>query len=269
MIAIVVCTTLALAGSNGTTTPTTPTSTTTTTAAPAAELFLMPVVVDDRALRPLGRALERRLGQALSAAGHKTMTSQDLAALFDLAAARQNMGCDDDDACAAELAGSIGAERVVTASLVQLDGRYRLDLTLSDREAARVLGRARATGRSADEVEADIDIAVGELFGQARASGPSPLVIGGAVGVGVGVVGAAVGGVLGWLALDARTTLERAGTAFDDAPGAATVADLATAHTADEQARQGWNLVGLPLVAVGSVAVVAGAGLIVAASLSE
>jgi hypothetical protein len=227
----------------------------------SAEVFLLPVRVDDQTLLPLARSLERRLGQRLSAAGHRTMTSQDLGTLLDVAAARQNAGCDDDDACIAELAGSVGAEQVVAAALSRFDDTYRLDLTLTDRQAARVLGRGRATGPTAEALENDLDNAIAVLFGDTRpaSNGPSPLLVGGAVGVGVGLLVASVGGALGARALLARGALDEAGVAFDDAPSAAGVRALRDAHVADEAARQTWNTLGLPLAAVGGVVVGAGA----------
>lgn len=123
--------------------------------------------------------------------------SGDLAALLDLDAAKQAAGC-DGAACDAELADALGAPRLLTAQMSHLGDTWVLSLTLLRRDDLAVLGRQQITrsGDSADVLLPAIADLVRDVVPQAPGTGPSPLVVGGGVAAGTGVVVGAVGGVL-------------------------------------------------------------------------
>lgn len=123
--------------------------------------------------------------------------SGDLAALLDLDAAKQAVGC-DGATCDAELADALGAPRLLTAQISHLGDTWVLSLTLLRRDDLAVLGRQQITrsGDSADVLLPAIPDLVRDVFPAAPGTGPSPLVVAGGVAAGVGVVVAAVGGLL-------------------------------------------------------------------------
>src|SRR5688572_25474332 len=104
-------------------------------------------------------ALGARIAATLSDAGVPGVIGQsELRSLLDAEARRQSVGC-DDASCAAEIAGALGAERVVVGTVTRLGGTYALQLTLLDVKNGRALARSESSGPS-----------VNALFDGARAS---------------------------------------------------------------------------------------------------
>ena len=231
---------------------------------------------------PLAQLLERELArlmaQSMARTGGEVLTSQDLAAMLDVEVARQAAGCEVDEACLAEIAGSLGADLVLTSSLYVIDGQRRLDLTLTDRSAARVQGRSAARGNDATALERALPDAVAALWSkdadgvvtdgtqEGSAAGPM-LVVTGSVLTAVGVIGVVVAGLLYGGAVSTGATLASAEAALvSDPADGDRVDDLKAAHNANAAAVEGWNTLGVTLGAVGGALVVAGVATAISAA---
>ena len=74
--------------------------------------------------------------------GVVVMSSADLRRLASLEADRFKAGCDDDASCMAELAGALGAERVLYGSLSRLGSTTTVVLSLYDAQTTKVTRRS-------------------------------------------------------------------------------------------------------------------------------
>lgn len=204
------------------------------------------------------RALERDV--AAAAARRRTVVSQqDITAMFDVEAARQAAGCDAFQAgasCLSELAGSFGADEVLTGTITAVAGETELHLVLLDSSGARVLARAqqKAPSSSPRLLREGVNSTVATLFG--APSGPHPALIGGGVAavVGLGVV------VVGLLplgqALAANGQFNSAVAASDGSRAAR--ADVFSAADERDEATTSWNQWGWLVSTIGAAGAVAG-----------
>lgn len=226
--------------------------------------------VDDRLL---GIA-ERAIVQVADDAGLETVSQQDLAAMLDIEASRQANGCEGDTACLAEIAGGLGARRVVTGTLTRLDdGSIDVDLTLLDKGGSAVAARASGTAKKPADIKAATLQAGRQLFGVEVEATPAtslrPVLLG--VGGVTTVVGLA--GLVGlWPlvtamghhedAVDAAADFERSGSASD-------FDKLAQAHTDYTSEAAAWNTWGVAAVVVGGVVATAGVVVTVMGAVAE
>jgi hypothetical protein len=158
-------------------------------------LIMNPVVATaDASLRnKLSSALAR---EAAKEPRVRVFSSSDIAQLADLAAQQQLAAC-DSDACVTEIGDAMGA-RYVLFSTVQRVGRERqLEVRLLDAHSGDIVARAAATAHDTAGVLAVADDVTREVLRTPFPPPPAytrPLVIGGVVAVGVGVIGAAAAG---------------------------------------------------------------------------
>lgn len=244
---------------------------TTTTGSHADRVFVFALKgdgVDERLLR----LAERAIIQAADDADLDPVSSQDLTAMLDIEASRQANGCEGDTACLAEIAGGLGARRIVTGTLTRLEGgAIDVALTLFDNGGTSVAARADATARRDGDLKAAALLAGHRLFGLADdaddtdddATSLRPALLGvGGVTTAVGLVG-----LVGlWPLFAALAHEDAATTAADDFARSGDASDfkaLGEAHGDFTREAAAWNSWGVGAVAVGGV--VATAGLVVLA----
>ncbi len=206
-------------------------------AAPAVDVATPTVLVlefkadvDDN---KLAHALSQQAVLALTGRSDVHVTSYaELKSAMDFEGERATAGC-DSAACAAELAGALGADEVVFGDVTRIDKLLVVGISRYDAHSGKTLGRevVRAPS-SALALERTTD-AVQRLFAGQASVNPA-MVIGAAV-VGAGVVGALVGG--GIVALATETLRSRTSSGADK--DAAFVA-----------VPIGWIVVGVSIVAV-------------------
>jgi len=228
--------------------------------------------VDERLLR----LAERAVIQAADDADLDPVSSQDLTAMLDIEASRQANGCEGNTACLAEIAGGLGAKRIVTGTLTRLDnGAIDVALTLFDNGGTSVAARADATARSDGDLKAATLLAGHRLFGLADDASDDA---GGSlrpVLLGVGGVTTAVGlaGVVGlWPFFAALAHEAEASGAADDFARTGDVEDfnaLGQAHADYTREAAAWNSWGIGAVAAGGVVVTAGVVMLVVGATAE
>lgn len=143
----------------------------------------------------------------------EVVSAGDVRKLVQLDADKSAAGC-NADSCLAELAGALGAQRVVFGSIGSLGALTVIQLSLFDTKAATAVARERIENKTPEELPTQLDGAVAALLGRASAStGPSALVTGGFIGAGAGAVVALASGAYAFV-LDDRLT--RAATSGSD-----------------------------------------------------
>ncbi|HEY1097482.1 MAG TPA: hypothetical protein VGF99_01085 [Myxococcota bacterium] len=143
----------------------------------------------------LATVVTRRLGQLEEAHRPVLHTRAELVALSTVEAERMLTGCDaDGSACFAEIANAVGARYVIGGSLGRLGDDVVVALSLIDTDTARTLSRVQAT-RPSSQVNGALVAAVDELLVpfDPPTRGVSPLVVGGGVAAGLGVVAGVLG----------------------------------------------------------------------------
>lgn len=232
-------------------------------AAPAQRVFVFAFRAEGDVDVTLVRAIERDV--ATAASRHRLVVSQqDVAAMVDVEAARQAAGCDGGASCLSELAGSFGAEEVLTGTLTSVAGETELHLVLLDSSGARVLARAQHTAPSSSPraLRDGVALATASLFGVA--SGPHPAAIVGGVVAGIGGVGVVVGLVPLAMALVANSTFEQAAGTYSTSGARSDLEPVFSAAHDRDEATTAWNGWGWVTTAIGSACVVAGVATAVA-----
>jgi len=217
----------------------------------------------------LVEALERDVAEAAAALDVDILSRQDVAALLDVDAARQAMSCTGESACLADIAGGLGARRVIAGVASLLGQEVEVALTLLDTQGATVLARASARAPVQDRpaLRAALTTATGRLFGVEPAPPPGPhpgLLIGGGIVGAVGLIGA-----VGFLplagALQATGDAEDAATRYERSGALSDLNALFTASARRDADIAAWNSWGLASVVAGAALVTGG---VVAMSVS-
>ncbi|MDF1564822.1 MAG: hypothetical protein P1V51_17400 [Deltaproteobacteria bacterium] len=108
--------------------------------------------------------LSRLCASELGALGvYQVIGDQDIAALLGLEARQQMLGCEDNGSCLAEIAGSLGAERVIYGDVSRYGQTVLLNLTLLDSGNAAALGRVSRKIEGADTLEPVLSVLSGAL----------------------------------------------------------------------------------------------------------
>ncbi len=76
---------------------------------------------------------------------YRMTTARDLSAMLGLERMKQMAGCTEDTSCLAEIAGSLGVDFLVSASVGSLEGRLVVSGRLVDVKRAAVMGRSSET----------------------------------------------------------------------------------------------------------------------------
>jgi len=219
--------------------------------APGSRVVALPLV-DDGAGPELTNTATSLTAVSLSRVpGLNVLSGDDVSAAADVEAQRQMLGC-SEASCLAEIAAALGADRMVHGRVGRLGETVVITLSLFDVRSSSALGREVVQSKDVSSLPDDIDRAVRSLTADTAAvetGGPSPLLIGGAVGVGVGGLAAGLGSVF---ALAARDTLANASSTGQEKTEAA-------------NARPLWAILTLG----GATVAVAGAGLAVAGLVVE
>lgn len=82
---------------------------------------------------------------------YRMTTARDLSAMLGLEKMKQMAGCTEDTSCLAEIAGSLGVDFLVSASVGSLEGRLVVSGRLVDVKRAAVMGRSSETVGSRGE----------------------------------------------------------------------------------------------------------------------
>ncbi|MBS2025369.1 MAG: hypothetical protein JST92_23455 [Deltaproteobacteria bacterium] len=113
-------------------------------------------------------------GEVADRRGLAPLVSADIRALLGFEKTRQNLGCDENsESCMAELAGALGVDEVVHASVAVAGAQYLITVTRLDAHKALPLGRfADSTPRDQAALVHAMRVAAWKLFGGAE---PAPL----------------------------------------------------------------------------------------------
>jgi hypothetical protein len=133
----------------------------------------------------------------------EVLSTEDLRRVSDLEASREAMGC-DESSCLSEMAGAVGAERVVFGSVGRLGDLTQVTLSVLDVDRGTMTGRQSFEVTRLDEIPARLRHAADEIFSPGAVQVPFPAA--GWAGLGVAAVGATtatVGGIL--MGADAAT----------------------------------------------------------------
>jgi hypothetical protein len=146
----------------------------------------------------------------------EVVSAGDVRKLVQLDADKQSAGC-NADSCLAELAGALGAQRVVFGSIGSLGALTVIQLSLFDTKAATAVARERIENKTPEELPTQLDNAVATLLGRAQGTGPSALVTGGFIGAGAGAVIALASGAYAFVLDDRLTHAATSGSDKHDA----------------------------------------------------
>lgn len=128
---------------------------------------------------PANAALDRQAAATLTqlaavaaseVPGTDVLSSRDIEEIVALEADKQLIGCTDESACLAEVAGALGARFVVFSQLGQLDETLVLTLNLFDADQAKSVGRTTVEGETVSALGGQVGDAVRTLVGEAAAN---------------------------------------------------------------------------------------------------
>jgi hypothetical protein len=160
-----------------------------------------------------------------------------------------------------ELAGSFGADEVLTGTLTAVAGELELHLVLLDSSGARVLARAQQSAPSSSPrvLRDGVGTAVASLFGPVAPTPTThPAAIAGGVVSAVGVAGVVVGLVPLALAFVANSTLDTAADAYASSGARSDLQHAFDAASDRDVATTSWNSWGWVATSVGGLCAVAG-----------
>lgn len=114
-------------------------------------------------------------GEVADRRGLAPLVSADIRALLGFEKTRQNLGCDENsESCMAELAGALGVDEVVHASVAVAGTQYLITVTRLDAHKALPLGRfAASTPREQAALVHAMRVAAWKLFGGAEPAIPA------------------------------------------------------------------------------------------------
>ncbi len=168
------------------------------------------------------KLLAGKLAASMGNKGLEVLTRADLRTMASLEADKAVTGCEEgSQSCLAEIAAALGTRLVVSGQVGSLDDTIFLQLSLFDSQVGRAVAREEARGKTltqlADAIPAVVDRMMAPVLGTplrddtppptAPSAGVSPMVIGGGVALGLGVVG---GGILTAVALGMDANLGKA-----------------------------------------------------------
>lgn len=100
-------------------------------------------------------------------------SSKEVQTLLGLERQKQMLGCADETACLAEVAGALGARFVLSGSLAKLGETYQLSLQTMDSTKAQPIGRSVRLAESLERLSAQLPYAVAEATGTPLPPPPS------------------------------------------------------------------------------------------------
>jgi len=136
------------------------------TLAAGSRIAVLPIAageaIPEKAAASLTETLAAELRQQ---SGGEVVTSRDLTGLLSLEKQKQALGC-GTDSCLAELAGALGAERVVSGDVAKLGESLLLQVRLLDASRARVVAQAHRRFKKGtfDDLLDALPAMVGELL---------------------------------------------------------------------------------------------------------
>ena len=131
-------------------------------------------------LRPLAgvdkgkaQAVSAYLLDALQGRGvYQVLSPDDVKALLGFQAQKQLLGCNDDSACLAQIAGSLGARRLLDGTLARIGSSVLVSINLLDTEKAEAVIRVSRRVKNATTLEPVLDVIPG-LVDQLVAGNPA------------------------------------------------------------------------------------------------
>lgn len=105
---------------------------------------------------------------------YRTVSGTEIQKLVELEGEKSALGC-DDSSCLAEVAGAMGASRVVFGRLSKLGNTLVLQLGLYDADKAEAVARKTLKAKDLDAIAASLDATVDELVGVSVEEPPAPV----------------------------------------------------------------------------------------------
>ncbi|MBI5494689.1 MAG: hypothetical protein HY904_06635 [Deltaproteobacteria bacterium] len=131
-------------------------------------VLVLPLTLDEGTSDDVARVaetVERGLARAIERQGTTTVVrSREIRERIGEAAAKQMTGC-DELSCLAELAGSLGVDRILQTRLRMRPGVWELRVSVLDRLKADVTLRRELSARSVDALLASLDTLAREVAG--------------------------------------------------------------------------------------------------------
>jgi hypothetical protein len=162
----------------------------------------------------LPKGMDKTLNEILLTEFHRSarfevLGTSDIAALLQMEEQKVMLGSCDDDSCLAELGGALGVAWMAVPSIGAVGERYVINLKLLDVSKAKVLSRVNEyVDREEDKIISGLTKAVQHLLGSLGgpiavppAAETTAIDVAPWVTLGLGVVAAGAGGVLGGLAM--------------------------------------------------------------------
>ena len=135
-----------------------------------AFLGLRPLVGVDKGK---AQAVSAYLLDALQGRGvYQVLSPDDVKALLGFQAQRQLLGCNDDSACLAQIAGFLGASRLLDGTLARIGGSILVSINLLDTGKAEAVVRVSRRVRTTSTLEPVLDVIPG-LVDQLVAGDPA------------------------------------------------------------------------------------------------
>lgn len=134
------------------------------TAAAAPPRFVAPGLRVTNLKASLAQDFTDHLAQQLVGRGLSVITSSDMQAVLGIERQRQLLGCSDDaSSCMAELAGALGADGVVTGTVVRVGKKYQVNVRIIDARSARPLALYSEQAGREDDLFGVLDLAAQAL----------------------------------------------------------------------------------------------------------
>jgi hypothetical protein len=137
-----------------------------TGAPPAPDRVLVVDVAGTTLSREEAGVLRDTITDAVGKVGNnEVLSSEDVRRVLALEADKQELGCEGEQSCLAEIGAALGAQRVVYGTVARLGARYVVSLSLIEPGSVKTVGRDRFEAESLEDVARQLPNAVGRLFG--------------------------------------------------------------------------------------------------------
>lgn len=134
--------------------------------APAPERVLVVDVAGESLSAEEAGALRDTIVDAVARMGsHEVLSSEDVRRVLALEADKQEVGCEGEQSCLAEIGAALGAKRVVYGTVARLGSRYVVSLSVIEPDDVKSVGRDRFEAEQLDDVARELPSSVGRLFG--------------------------------------------------------------------------------------------------------
>jgi hypothetical protein len=135
----------------------------------------------------VAEALEGRFLNQLADEGLRVTSSKDVRALLGMERQKQLLGC-TEGSCTAELAGALGVDAILTASVVKVGNSFTANLRVSSASNALPLSTQTTRVPTLDALQDWLDAAAKKMAEQIKGGAPEPVTVETSSGAGPGVI---------------------------------------------------------------------------------